>query len=108
VAGLRKIDSLLRGPAKAGTPNSVSRYLIEYIKSVKFDYKSSIAKNKSKEFSPMAAAKNTKSSRKNGFPPFYLGVDGGGTKTHVAVLNDAREMVGEGAAGPSNPLRVGV
>ena len=45
----------------------------------------------------MAAAKATKRSRKNGFPQFYLGVDGGGTKTHVAVLNEARETVGEGA-----------
>jgi N-acetylglucosamine kinase-like BadF-type ATPase len=37
-----------------------------------------------------------------------LGVDGGGTKTH-AVIADARgRMVGEGMAGPSNPLRVGV
>ena len=56
----------------------------------------------------MAAAKTAKRSRRNGFPHFYLGVDGGGTKTHVAVLNDARVVVGEGAAGPSNPLRVGV
>jgi N-acetylglucosamine kinase-like BadF-type ATPase len=56
----------------------------------------------------MAAAKATKRSRKNGFPQYYLGVDGGGTKTHVAVLNEARERVGEGTAGPSNPLRVGV
>jgi N-acetylglucosamine kinase-like BadF-type ATPase len=39
---------------------------------------------------------------------FYLGVDGGGTKTQAAILNEAREVVGEGAAGPSNPLRVGV
>jgi N-acetylglucosamine kinase-like BadF-type ATPase len=37
-----------------------------------------------------------------------LGVDGGGTKTH-AVITDARQRVlGEGTAGPSNPLRVGI
>lgn len=37
-----------------------------------------------------------------------LGVDGGGTKTQ-AVITDARQRVlGEGVAGPSNPLRVGV
>jgi N-acetylglucosamine kinase-like BadF-type ATPase len=37
-----------------------------------------------------------------------LGVDGGGTKTR-AVITDARQRVlGEGVAGPSNPLRVGV
>jgi N-acetylglucosamine kinase-like BadF-type ATPase len=39
---------------------------------------------------------------------FVLGVDGGGTKTH-AVITDARQNVlGEGTAGPSNPLRVGI
>jgi N-acetylglucosamine kinase-like BadF-type ATPase len=37
-----------------------------------------------------------------------LGVDGGGTKTH-AIITDARNNVlGEGTAGPSNPLRVGI
>jgi N-acetylglucosamine kinase-like BadF-type ATPase len=41
-------------------------------------------------------------------PSLLLGVDGGGTKTH-AVLTDGRDqVVGEGFAGPSNPLRVGV
>ncbi len=38
----------------------------------------------------------------------YLGVDGGGTKTHVLLTNTAGEVKGEGFAGPSNPLRVGV
>jgi N-acetylglucosamine kinase-like BadF-type ATPase len=37
-----------------------------------------------------------------------LGVDGGGTKTR-AIITDARQRVlGEGTAGPSNPLRVGI
>src|SRR6266513_3268225 len=36
-----------------------------------------------------------------------VGVDGGGTRTRAAVLNGARIM-GEGMAGPSNPLRVGI
>jgi len=38
----------------------------------------------------------------------YLGVDGGGTKTHIVLINEAREFVCEGAAGASNPLRVGI
>lgn len=38
----------------------------------------------------------------------YLGVDGGGTKTNVALMNAANEVVAEGSGGPSNPLRVGV
>ncbi len=39
---------------------------------------------------------------------FYLGVDGGGTKTNIALMNAAGEVVAEGTGGPSNPLRVGV
>lgn len=38
----------------------------------------------------------------------YLGVDGGGTKTHVILLNNENHLVAEGFAGASNPLRVGV
>lgn len=54
---------------------------------------------------PTTAIKRTP---RHTFPHFYLGVDGGGTKTHVALMNDKREVVGEGTSGPSNPLRVGV
>jgi N-acetylglucosamine kinase-like BadF-type ATPase len=38
----------------------------------------------------------------------YLGADGGGTKTHVVLLDEANNFVGEAFAGASNPLRVGV
>src|SRR5215217_2911239 len=38
----------------------------------------------------------------------YLGVDGGGTKTHIAIIGNDREIICEGFAGASNPLRVGV
>src|SRR6185369_770328 len=38
---------------------------------------------------------------------WVVGVDGGGTRTRAVVLNGAR-ILGEGAAGPSNPLRVGI
>ena len=37
-----------------------------------------------------------------------VGVDGGGTKTRAVLLDDRCQILGEGAAGPSNPLRVGV
>lgn len=37
-----------------------------------------------------------------------VGVDGGGTKTHAAILDSNFALVGEGFAGPSNPLRVGI
>jgi N-acetylglucosamine kinase-like BadF-type ATPase len=51
-------------------------------------------------------AKN-KTPRLN-FPNLYVGADGGGTKTHVVLTNEAGKIVGEGNAGASNPLRVGV
>lgn len=38
----------------------------------------------------------------------YLGVDGGGTKTHIALMNNAGRVQCEGFDGPANPLRVGV
>jgi N-acetylglucosamine kinase-like BadF-type ATPase len=36
------------------------------------------------------------------------GVDGGGTKTHAVVMDHEDRILGEGLAGPSNPLRVGI
>lgn len=38
----------------------------------------------------------------------YLGVDGGGTKTTIAIMNGAGDVLCQGTSGPSNPLRVGV
>src|SRR5687768_6622671 len=46
--------------------------------------------------------------RKTRSHQLYLGVDGGGTKTQISLMNEAREVCCEGFAGPSNPLRVGV
>jgi N-acetylglucosamine kinase-like BadF-type ATPase len=37
-----------------------------------------------------------------------VGVDGGGTKTHAVILDSNFTVLGEGLAGPSNPLRVGI
>jgi N-acetylglucosamine kinase-like BadF-type ATPase len=37
-----------------------------------------------------------------------VGVDGGGTKTNAVILDRNLNLLGEGIAGPSNPLRVGV
>lgn len=50
----------------------------------------------------------TKAGRQRQLYQLYLGVDGGGTKTNVAMMNAANEIVAEGSGGPSNPLRVGV
>jgi N-acetylglucosamine kinase-like BadF-type ATPase len=38
----------------------------------------------------------------------YLGVDGGGTKTQVVLINNEKEIIAEAFAGASNPLRVGI
>jgi len=38
---------------------------------------------------------------------YYLGFDGGGTKTDCVLLNSAGEVLAEDAAGPANPLRAG-
>lgn len=37
-----------------------------------------------------------------------VGVDGGGTKTHAVILDAEFKVLGEGLAGASNPLRVGI
>ncbi|HYE65813.1 MAG TPA: BadF/BadG/BcrA/BcrD ATPase family protein [Pyrinomonadaceae bacterium] len=37
-----------------------------------------------------------------------LGVDGGGTRTRAVIMDAKHDIIGEGLAGPSNPLRVGV
>jgi glucosamine kinase len=36
------------------------------------------------------------------------GVDGGGTGTRAVIMDSEQRVVGEGHAGPSNPLRVGI
>ncbi len=38
----------------------------------------------------------------------FLGVDGGGTKTNIAIMDNDRKVIAQGEGGPSNPLRVGV
>jgi N-acetylglucosamine kinase-like BadF-type ATPase len=37
-----------------------------------------------------------------------VGVDGGGTKTEAVILDADLSVLGQGKAGPSNPLRVGI
>ena len=46
--------------------------------------------------------------RKSRSHQLFLGVDGGGTKTQISLMNETRQVTCEGFAGPSNPLRVGV
>lgn len=51
---------------------------------------------------------SSKSTRKRSSHRLFLGVDGGGTKTQIAIMNEAGKVIAEGTSGPSNPLRVGV
>src|SRR5215216_4682091 len=37
-----------------------------------------------------------------------VGVDGGGSKTEAVIIDADQRVIGEGRAGPSNPLRVGI
>src|ERR1051325_5140247 len=39
---------------------------------------------------------------------YYLGVDGGASKTAALVIDDSGKSLGSGVAGPSNHLRVGI
>lgn len=52
--------------------------------------------------------KTLKNKNKNISHQLFLGVDGGGTKTHIIILDKDKNLVCEGSAGPSNPLRVGI
>lgn len=38
----------------------------------------------------------------------FIGVDGGGTKTHSVLIDENRNVLAEGISGASNPLRVGI
>lgn len=48
----------------------------------------------------------TKNGRKS--DNLFLGVDGGGTKTRVVLLDGENKIVAEGLSGASNPMRVGI
>lgn len=39
---------------------------------------------------------------------YFIGVDGGGSKTAAVIMDESGEVAGEGRSGPSNHLRVGV
>lgn len=53
-------------------------------------------------------SRTLKTKRTPIFHNIYLGIDGGGTKTHAVLFDESKNIVGEGFAGVSNPLRVGV
>ena len=52
---------------------------------------------------PFARDEHTTSREK-----YFLGIDGGGTKTHAVITDSECRIVGEGFSGAANPLRVGL
>src|SRR2546423_8875237 len=99
--------------------------VIVEIKSFSFDYTQTAAtialnffraRAASREPTPQSRMKAkrqpVKLQAKRTAPPgaqtYLLGVDGGGTKTRAVVVDARQRILGEGEAGPSNPLRVGV
>lgn len=52
---------------------------------------------------PFAPDERTPSREK-----YFLGIDGGGTKTHAVITDSECRIVGEGFSGAANPLRVGL
>jgi len=57
---------------------------------------------------PEISSTKKKPRRLKKSPNLYLGVDGGGTKTQIVLLDEEKQTVAEGLAGASNPLRVGI
>lgn len=55
---------------------------------------------------PPTSKSNRRSKQKS--QNIFLGVDGGGTKTQAVLLDENRQIIGEGFSGASNPLRVGI
>jgi N-acetylglucosamine kinase-like BadF-type ATPase len=39
---------------------------------------------------------------------YFLGIDGGGTKTHAVITDASFQIIGEGFSGAGNPLRAGL
>ncbi len=58
----------------------------------------------------MVSGRIRKNKTKNGRKSvnLFLGVDGGGTKTLVVLLDEENNLVAEGLSGASNPMRVGI
>jgi N-acetylglucosamine kinase-like BadF-type ATPase len=52
---------------------------------------------------PLTIDRNAASREK-----YFLGIDGGGTKTHAVVTDSDCRVIGEGFSGAANPLRVGL
>jgi N-acetylglucosamine kinase-like BadF-type ATPase len=101
--------------------NELSAKLITLIKSFHFDYTSSLIKIRRRKRRPIPKVKRAKhaNSKSQGSAApaikqaganraLVVGVDGGGTKTRAVVMDGDRIVRGEGLAGASNPLRVGV
>jgi N-acetylglucosamine kinase-like BadF-type ATPase len=63
----------------------------------------SVLELRNKEPRPLGFRRSSRSARL-----LIAGVDGGGTGTRAVIMDEKKQVIGEGQAGPSNPLRVGI
>ena len=56
----------------------------------------------------MSAKSTVRRKKRQKSHQLFLGIDGGGTKTHAVLIDEFEEIAGEGISGASNPLRVGI
>ena len=93
--------------------------IIEWIKSFSFYYETALniihAEGCGNSVLPHCETKRTRppivdfsKKRRVRARELVLGVDGGGTKTRAVITDSKQRVLGEGTAGPSNPLRVGI
>src|SRR5882724_8290539 len=108
--------------------SSISSWVIGIIKSFSFHYKSGLPRMNNQSFIEWWPNSKSSEPRLTRFPMLrpeqratdllasgrlraqhpVVGVDGGGTKTEAVILDTSQRVIGEGRAGPSNPLRVGI
>ena len=95
----------------------LSSWVIGIIKSFSFHYKSALPRMNNQTFekrtkrpmlSPERRTADLLTARRLRTQHSVVGVDGGGSKTEAVIMDGNMRVIGEGRAGPSNPLRVGI
>jgi N-acetylglucosamine kinase-like BadF-type ATPase len=68
----------------------------------------SLIERSSKAPQPSAFSVNLYGATPRTSERYFLGIDGGGTKTQAVIADAFCRVIGEGASGASNPLRIGL
>lgn len=70
---------------------------------------SKILTNESAEvLSKSNSVRRTRRESSSSHTKYFLGIDGGGTKTHAVITDASFRVIGEGFSGAGNPLRAGL